>query len=140
MDRSMKDLGFPRPRLGVPGLNPHCGEGGLFGREEIEAIIPAVQEARQQGLDVEGPIGADSIYHLGLKGRFDAILSLYHDQGHIALKTYSFHQTVTLSLGLPFLRTSVDHGTGFDIAWKGLANPESLVRAVRLALEVLQER
>ena len=138
MDRSMKGLGFRRPRLGVPGLNPHCGEGGLFGREEIEAILPAVEEARRQGLQVEGPIGADSIYHLGLKGRFDAILSLYHDQGHIASKTYSFHQTVTLSLGLPFVRTSVDHGTGFDIAWKGLANPESLVRAIRLSVEVIR--
>ena len=121
MDRSMKDLGTPEPRLGVPGLNPHCGEGGLFGREEIEALIPAVEEARRLGLRVEGPIGADSIYHLGLEGRFDAILSLYHDQGHIASKTYGFHRTVTLSVGLPFVRTSVDHGTGFDIAWKGLA-------------------
>jgi 4-hydroxythreonine-4-phosphate dehydrogenase len=140
MDRAMKDLGTAKPRLGVPGLNPHCGEGGLFGREEIEAIVPAVEEARRQGLHVEGPIGADSVYHQGLEGRFDAILSLYHDQGHIASKTYAFHETVTLSLGLPFLRTSVDHGTGFDIAWKGLANPRSLVRAIRLALEVAQRK
>jgi 4-hydroxythreonine-4-phosphate dehydrogenase len=138
MNLSMRSLGNPRPRLGVPGLNPHCGEGGLFGREEIEAILPAVEEARRQGLDVEGPIGADSIYHLGLEGRFDAILSLYHDQGHIASKTRAFYETVTLSLGLPFVRTSVDHGTGFDIAWKGQANPESLVRAVELAIEVIQ--
>ena len=138
MDRSMKSLGNPRPRLGVPGLNPHCGEGGMFGKEEIEAILPAVEEARRQGLDVKGPIGADSIYHLGLEGRFDAILSLYHDQGHIASKTRDFYRTVTLSLGLPFVRTSVDHGTGFDIAWKGQANPESLVRAVGLAVEVIQ--
>jgi len=137
IDRSMKGLGYPRPRVGVPGLNPHSGEGGLFGREEISAILPAVEEAKRRGIDAEGPIGADSIYHLGLEGRFDAILSLYHDQGHIASKTYDFHGTVTLSLGLPFVRTSVDHGTGFDIAWKGLGNPESLVRAVRLAMEVI---
>lgn len=140
MDRLMKSLGTGRPRLAVPGLNPHCGEGGLFGREEIDAILPAVEEARRQGLQVEGPIGADSVFHLGLQGRFDAILSLYHDQGHIASKTYGFHKTVTLSLGLPFVRTSVDHGTGFDIAWKGLGNPESLVRAVRLAFDVLRSR
>jgi 4-hydroxythreonine-4-phosphate dehydrogenase len=137
MDRSMKSLGIPAPRLGVPGLNPHCGEGGLFGREEIEEILPAIEEARRQGLDVEGPIGADSVYHLGLQGRFDAILSLYHDQGHIASKTRDFYQTVTLSLGLPFVRTSVDHGTGFDIAWRGRANPKSLVQAVELALAII---
>ncbi len=140
MNDSMKSLGTAYPRLGVPGLNPHCGDEGLFGNEEIEAIIPAVQEARRQGIDVEGPIGADSIYHLGLKGRFDAILSLYHDQGHIASKTYDFYRTVTLSLGLPFVRTSVDHGTAFDMAWKGMGNPESLVRAVRLAMELLQKK
>jgi 4-phospho-D-threonate 3-dehydrogenase / 4-phospho-D-erythronate 3-dehydrogenase len=137
IDRWMKGMGYPEPRLGVPGLNPHGGEGGIFGREEIDAILPAVEEAKGRGIHAEGPIGADSIYHLGLEGRFDAILSLYHDQGHIASKTYDFYGTVTLSLGLPFVRTSVDHGTGFDIAWKGLGNPESLVRAVYLAMEVI---
>lgn len=140
MDRSMRELGVERPRLAVAGLNPHSGDGGLFGREEIEEILPAVSEARELGMDVQGPIGADAVFHLGLQGRFDAILALYHDQGHIAAKTHDFFQTVTLSLGLPFLRTSVDHGTGFDIAWKGIANPESLIRAVELAVELMRKR
>jgi len=138
MDRVLRDLGGGRPRLGVPGLNPHCGEGGLFGREEIEEIAPAVADARAMGLAAQGPIGADSIFHLGLAGALDAILSLYHDQGHIAAKTRDFHGTITLTLGLPYLRTSVDHGTGFDIAWQGIANPESMVRAVRLAVDRLR--
>jgi len=135
MDGAMKSLGVERPRLGVPGLNPHCGDGGLFGTEEVEEILPAVNAARERGLDVAGPVGADSIFHLGLEGDFDAILSLYHDQGHIASKTRDFHGTVTLTLGLPYLRTSVDHGTGFDIAWQGAANPASMIRAVELAVE-----
>jgi 4-hydroxythreonine-4-phosphate dehydrogenase len=135
MDGAMKSLGVESPRLGVPGLNPHCGDGGLFGREEIEEIVPAVTTAGERGLDVRGPIGADSIFHLGLEGNFDAILSLYHDQGHIASKTRDFHGTVTLTLGLPYLRASVDHGTGLDIAWQGDAKPESMIRAVGLAVE-----
>jgi len=137
MNRVLPSLGVEDPRLGVAGLNPHCGDGGLFGREEIEEIAPAVAEARARGIQAVGPIGADSVFHLGLEGRFDAVLSLYHDQGHIAAKTHDFFGTVTLSLGLPYLRTSVDHGTGFDIAWIGKANPESLVRAVGLAAQIL---
>ncbi len=140
MERSMKELGCDRPRLAVAGLNPHCGEGGLFGREEIDEILPAVAEARKLGIDVEGPLGADSVFHLGLEGRFDAVLSLYHDQGHIAAKTRAFFQAVTLSLGLPFIRTSVDHGTGFDISWKGLAKAESLVRAIELAANLAKNK
>jgi len=140
IDRVMKDLGYSSPRLGVPGLNPHCGDGGLFGREEIDEIEPAIRKAKSRGIKVEGPVGADSIYHLGIFGHFDAILSLYHDQGHIASKTYNFYKTVTLTAGLPFLRTSVDHGTAFDIAWKGVANPESLIRAIELALKLLRKK
>jgi 4-hydroxythreonine-4-phosphate dehydrogenase len=140
MERSMKDLGYERPRLAVAGLNPHGGEGGLFGREEIDEILPAVAEARKLGVNVEGPFPADSVFHLGLEGRFDAVLSLFHDQGHIAAKTRAFFQTVTISLGLPFVRTSVDHGTGMDIAWKGLANPESLVRAIELAANLARKK
>lgn len=139
MDQAMKMLGVARPRLGVPGLNPHCGDGGLFGQEEIKEIVPAVEAARKKGIHVSGPIGADSIFHMGLEGEFHAILSLYHDQGHIAAKTRDFHQAVTLSLGLPYLRTSVDHGTGFDIAWKGKGNPVSLIRAVELAVELIKK-
>ena len=137
MDRAMKSLGLQTPRLGVAGLNPHCGDGGLFGTEDVEEVVPAVAAARQQGVDVQGPIGADSIFHMGLEGAFDAVLSLYHDQGHIAAKTRDFHGTVTLTLGLPYLRTSVDHGTALDIAWQGTANPKSMIRAIELAVEQL---
>jgi len=140
MDRVMKELGYSSPRLGVPGLNPHCGDGGLFGREEIEEIEPAIRKAKAMGLRVEGPSGADSIYHLGISGHFDAILSLYHDQGHIASKTYDFYKTVTMTAGLPYIRTSVDHGTGFDIAWKGKANQESLIKALELAVELVRKK
>ena len=138
MHRILQSAGVERPRLGVPGLNPHCGDGGAFGREEIEEIEPAVRAAQEQGLRVEGPIGADSIYHLGLQGRFDGVLSLYHDQGHIAAKTRDFYGTVTQTFGLPYLRTSVDHGTGFDIAWTGKANAESMIRAVDLAVNLVR--
>jgi len=132
--RNMLQLGVEAPRIAIPGLNPHSGEGGLFGHEEESELRPAIQAARSTGIYVEGPIGADSVYHLGLEGQFDAILSLYHDQGHIALKTRDFFGTVTMTLGLPFLRTSVDHGTGLDRAWKGTASEKSLVRAMELAL------
>jgi 4-phospho-D-threonate 3-dehydrogenase / 4-phospho-D-erythronate 3-dehydrogenase len=132
MDGHLKSLGIGAPRIAIPGLNPHSGEEGLFGSEEERELKPAIFEAREKGIDVKGPIGADSIFHLGLQGHFDAILSLYHDQGHIALKTRDFFGTVTMTLGLPFLRTSVDHGTGLDIAWKGIASEESLVSAVKL--------
>ncbi len=124
------------PRLGlrgpiaVAGLNPHCGEHGLFGEEEVREIEPAVAEARARGLEVVGPIGADSVFHLAHAGRYAAVLSLYHDQGHIACKTLDFERTVSLTLGLPFLRTSVDHGTAFDIAWTGKASPVSLREAI----------
>ena len=140
IDNQMKNLGYKKPVIGLPGLNPHSSDGGLFGREEIEEMIPAVQEARQKGINVEGPVGADSIYHLGIKGKFDAILSLYHDQGHIASKTYDFYKTVTMTAGLPYIRTSVDHGTGFDIAWKGKANQESLIKAVELAVDLVRKK
>jgi 4-hydroxythreonine-4-phosphate dehydrogenase len=138
MDKIMKSLGYETPVLGLPGLNPHCSDGGLFGKEETDVMIPAVNEAREKGINVKGPIGADSIYHLGIKGEFDAILSLYHDQGHIASKTYDFYKTITMSVGLPYLRTSVDHGTGFDIAWKNMANPVSLIKAIELAVELMK--
>jgi 4-phospho-D-threonate 3-dehydrogenase / 4-phospho-D-erythronate 3-dehydrogenase len=121
-------------RLAVAGLNPHCGEHGLFGDEEVQIITPAVEAARKEGLPVTGPIGADSVFHLARIGKYAAVLSLYHDQGHIAAKTYNFHRTISLTLGLPFLRTSVDHGTAFDIAGKGEVNHESMLEAVRLAV------
>ena len=116
--------------IAVAGLNPHCGEGGLFGDEEMKEIVPAVQEARRRGCPVEGPVSADSVFHLALEGKFSAVISLYHDQGHIATKTYDFERTISITLGLPFLRTSVDHGTAFDIAGSGVASETSMVEAV----------
>jgi 4-hydroxythreonine-4-phosphate dehydrogenase len=119
--------------IAVAGLNPHCGDGGLLGREELDVVEPAVAEARRRGFDVEGPVAADSVFHQAAQGRYAAVLSLYHDQGHIAAKTMDFERTVSITHGLPFLRTSVDHGTAFDIAGKGLASPVSMLEAVLVA-------
>ncbi len=119
--------------IAVAGLNPHSGEHGLFGDEDNVEIVPAVAEMKELGYDVIGPIPADSVFAKGLDGRYGAILSLYHDQGHIATKTYDFHRTISLTNGMPFLRTSVDHGTAFDIAGKNIANPISMIEAIKVA-------
>ncbi len=132
---ALSSLGFGEPHIAVAGLNPHNGEHGLFGREEMDEISPAVEAAKEKGVKVTGPIPADSVFHMALNGRFDAVLSLYHDQGHIASKTLDFERTISLTLGMPFLRTSVDHGTAFDIAGKGIASPVSMIEAIRLAAE-----
>jgi 4-phospho-D-threonate 3-dehydrogenase / 4-phospho-D-erythronate 3-dehydrogenase len=124
--------------LAVAGLNPHSGEHGLFGREEVEAVTPAVQRARRAGYNAVGPIGADSVFHQAKTGRCSAVLSLYHDQGHIAAKTLDFERTVSVTLGLPFLRTSVDHGTAFDIAGTGRASEVSMLEAVKVASAYIQ--
>jgi len=138
MAKAMKTtLGMADPRIAVAALNPHCGEHGLFGTED-GCIAPAVERAVREGINATGPIGADSVFHLAKTGRFDAVLSLYHDQGHIACKTLDFERTVSLTLGLPFLRTSVDHGTAFDIAGKGIASPVSMVEAVKVAARYLK--
>ena len=126
-------LGLEKPRMVVAGLNPHCGEHGLFGNEEDSEIVPAINEARAQGLDVSGPNPADSVFYFAMQGRWDAVLSLYHDQGHIATKMVDFHRTISLTLGMPILRTSVDHGTAFDIAGQGKVSAVSMVEAIRLA-------
>ncbi len=126
-------LGIDKPKIAVAGLNPHSGEHGLFGNEEDAEIMPAIEAARKEGFDVDGPKPADSVFYFALKGAWDAVLSLYHDQGHIATKMVDFDRTISLTLGLPFLRTSVDHGTAFDIAGKGIASPVSMVEAIRLA-------
>ncbi|MDT8336219.1 MAG: 4-hydroxythreonine-4-phosphate dehydrogenase PdxA [Candidatus Izemoplasmatales bacterium] len=120
-------------RIAVAGLNPHSGEHGLFGWEEVEEIVPAIEEMQKQGYDVIGPVPADSIFAIGLSGKWAAILSLYHDQGHIATKTYDFHRTISITNGMPFLRTSVDHGTAMDIAGKNIANKISMSEAIILA-------
>jgi len=132
---ALKTLGVKNPRIAVAGLNPHSGEHGLFGWEEVEGVMPAVVEARNRGINVDGPIGADSVFYLALSGKYDAVLSLYHDQGHIATKMVDFEKTISITLGMPFLRTSVEHGTALDIAGKGIASPVSLIEAIRLGVE-----
>ncbi len=126
-------LGLDAPRVAVAGLNPHAGEGGLFGDEEARAIRPAVEDARGRGWRVEGPIPGDTVFYRALRGEFDAVVAMYHDQGHIPVKLLGFEEGVNVTLGLPIVRTSVDHGTAFDIAWQGRANPRSMIAAIRLA-------
>ncbi|MDZ5034456.1 4-hydroxythreonine-4-phosphate dehydrogenase PdxA, partial [Clostridium perfringens] len=123
-------IGIENPKIAVAALNPHGSDNGLFGNEEKEALIPAILEAKELGINAIGPVPADSIFHLGKSGIYDDILSLYHDQVHIACKTFDFDKTISLTLGLPFLRASVDHGTAFDIAGKNLAQAISMVESV----------
>jgi 4-hydroxythreonine-4-phosphate dehydrogenase len=125
-------LGTGEPLIAVAALNPHGGEHGMFGDEE-DCIPPAIERAKRDGVRAVGPVSADSVFHLAKIGKFDAVLSLYHDQGHIACKTLDFARTISLTLQLPFLRTSVDHGTAFDIAGTGTANPLSMIEAIRVA-------
>ena len=131
---ALKGIHVLEGKMAVAGLNPHSGEHGLFGHEE-DAIYEAVAEAQKQGYDVEGPVSADSVFHLAKIGRYNSVLSLYHDQGHIATKTLDFERTIAITHGLPFLRTSVDHGTAFDIAGKGIASAVSMKEAIRLAVK-----
>lgn len=128
--------GFASPRIAAAALNPHAGEHGLIGEEEMNAILPAVEEARELGIDVSGPIPADSVFNQAIAGRFDAVLAMYHDQGHIAVKVQGWEASTTMNLGLPFLRTSVDHGTAFDIAGKGVADATGMAEAIALAAHV----
>ncbi|MFV0242280.1 MAG: 4-hydroxythreonine-4-phosphate dehydrogenase PdxA [Lacrimispora sphenoides] len=130
---ALKRLGVEEGTMAVAGLNPHCGEHGLFGDEEVKEIIPAVLELQEEGYPVAGPIGADSVFHQAAQGRFNSVLSLYHDQGHIATKTLDFDRTIAITNGMPILRTSVDHGTAFDIAGTGKAGAVSMVEAILLA-------
>lgn len=125
-------LGVAEGTMAVAGLNPHSGEHGLFGEEEVKHVAPAVEELREEGYDVAGPIGADSVFHLALQGCFNSVLSLYHDQGHIATKTLDFERTIAITGGMPILRTSVDHGTAMDIAGKGIASEISMTEAILL--------
>ena len=130
---ALKRLGVTEGTMAIAGLNPHCGEHGLFGWEEVNEILPAVQALQEMGYDAAGPIGADSVFHQAASGKYASVLSLYHDQGHIAAKTLNFDKTVSITNGLPILRTSVDHGTAFDIAGKGMASEVSMVEAILLA-------
>ncbi len=134
VDRDLRArFGLKRPRLAVAGLNPHAGEGGTMGREEIAIIIPAIEALRAEGVDAFGPLPADTMFHPKARARYDVALTMYHDQGLIPAKTLAFDDGVNVTLGLPFVRTSPDHGTAFDIAGKGVANPASLIAALKLA-------
>jgi 4-hydroxythreonine-4-phosphate dehydrogenase len=135
---SFVTYGFKIPRIGVAALNPHGSDGGLMGDEEASEIAPAVKAARSEGIEAIGPIPADVIFHQAIQGQYDAVLCMYHDQGHIPVKVYGFEESITANLGLPFVRTSVDHGTAFDIAGKGVASHESMLESIRLAVALAQ--
>lgn len=130
---ALERLGVKEGTMAVAGLNPHSGEHGLFGWEEVNEITPAVEELQAEGYPVAGPIGADSVFHQAALGRYTSVLSLYHDQGHIATKTLDFEKTIAITNGMPILRTSVDHGTAFDIAGKGIVSAVSMIEAILLA-------
>lgn len=126
-------FGIPAPRLAISGLNPHAGEGGAMGREELDWIAPLLDTMRQEGFELAGPLPADTMFHAAARATYDAAIAMYHDQALIPIKTLDFDKGVNVTLGLPFIRTSPDHGTAFDIAGKGLANPSSMIEAIRLA-------
>jgi 4-hydroxythreonine-4-phosphate dehydrogenase len=136
----VRDFGLAAPRIAVAGLNPHAGEGGVMGREEIEVIIPVLEALRSEGLAVSGPHSADTLFHEAARARYDAAVAMYHDQALIPIKTLDFAGAVNVTLGLPFVRTSPDHGTAFDIAGQGKADPTSLIAALRLARDMAQAR
>jgi 4-hydroxythreonine-4-phosphate dehydrogenase len=138
--QACRDLGLRRAKIAVAGLNPHAGEGGEFGDEEIKTITPAVSALKKRGFDVTGPLSGDTVFYYALRGDFDAVVAMYHDQGLAPLKAVAFDTGVNWTLGLPFIRTSPDHGTAYDIAGKGIANPSSMIAAIRLAKQLAKKR
>jgi 4-hydroxythreonine-4-phosphate dehydrogenase len=134
--RACDMLNIRSPKIGVAGLNPHAGEAGIFGEEEITQIAPAVRKANREGIPVSGPHPPDTIFHKAYQGEFDIVVCMYHDQGLIPLKMIAFDKGVNVTVGLPFVRTSPDHGTAYDIAWKGMANPSSMIEAIKLAAKL----
>lgn len=132
-EETLKKIGINNPKIAVAGLNPHSGEGGIFGREEIEEITPAIEMARANGVNVKGPIAPDTVFIKGFKGLYDVVVAMYHDQGHIPMKLLAFDTGVNMTVGLPIIRTSVDHGTAFDIAGKNKASEKSLIEAIKVA-------
>ena len=138
--QACRDLGLPRARVAVCGLNPHAGEGGEFGDEEIKTIAPTVLAAQKNGLDVVGPLSGDTVFYYALLGDFDAVVAMYHDQGLAPLKAVAFDTGINWTLGLPFIRTSPDHGTAYDIAGKSIANPSSMIAAIRLAKQLAKNK
>jgi 4-hydroxythreonine-4-phosphate dehydrogenase len=136
----MQRLGIAKPRIAVAGLNPHSGENGLFGTDEPERIIPAIEAARRGGIDVRGPVPGDTVFLRAVQGEFDLVVAQYHDQGHIPTKLIAFDTTINVSLGLPILRVSVDHGTAFDIAWKGVARHANMSATIAYARRIAAHR
>jgi 4-hydroxythreonine-4-phosphate dehydrogenase len=139
-DRALRDMGIEAPSVGVAGLNPHAGEGGLFGDEEGRVIVPAIEQARSEGIDATGPWPADTLFGRAVAGDFDVAVAMYHDQGHIAVKVLGFETGVNATIGLPIVRTSVDHGTAFDIAGTGRASADSLVEAIAVGAAMASAR
>ncbi|AZU03363.1 4-hydroxythreonine-4-phosphate dehydrogenase [Glycocaulis alkaliphilus] len=135
-----QDFNIASPRLALAGLNPHAGEGGSMGREEIDILAPALEQLRSEGMDISGPLPPDTMFHAEARERYDAAVCLYHDQGLIPVKTLDFHGGVNVTLGLPIVRTSPDHGTAKDIAGKGIARADSLIAAIQLARQIAQNR
>lgn len=132
-DNFLKKIGIKHPRIAVAGVNPHAGEHGLFGDEEIKIVTPAIEKMRQYGIDAIGPCAPDTVFLQAHQGKFDIVVAMYHDQGHIPLKLLGFYDGVNIAAGLPFIRTSADHGTAYDIAWQGVAKPDSMIESIRLA-------
>ena len=138
-DRFLRRVGYPRPRIAVAGVNPHAGENGLFGDEEIRIVALAVAAMRAKGVEVTGPCPPDTVFMQCHEGMYDMVVAMYHDQGHIPLKLLGFYDGVNITAGLPFIRTSADHGTAFDIAWTGKAKSESMATSIELAMHIAQE-
>jgi 4-hydroxythreonine-4-phosphate dehydrogenase len=135
-DTFLKRVGFKQPRIAVAGVNPHAGENGLFGDEEINIVSPAIAAAKERGIDVSGPCPPDTVFLQAYEGQYDMVVAMYHDQGHIPLKLLGFYDGVNITAGLPFIRTSADHGTAFDIAWTGKAKSESMAISIKLATQL----
>ncbi len=139
-DVHFKRWGWGKPRIGVSSLNPHASDGGLLGDEEAKQIAPAVAEAKSMGIDATGPVPADTVFNQNIDGKFDVCLAMYHDQGHIPIKVHDWQRSVSVNLGLPFVRTSVDHGTAFDIAGKGVADHISMMESIKVAVSVASKK
>lgn len=137
---NFQEWGFTSPRIGIAALNPHASDGGLLGNEEKTQIEPAVEKAQRLGIDANGPVPPDTIFTQALNGKYDVILAMYHDQGHIAIKVHDWKRSISVNLGLPFIRTSVDHGTAFDIAGKGIAHHESMLESIRVAVSLAKNK
>ena len=138
-DTFLKRVGYDNPRIAVAGVNPHAGENGLFGDEEITIVGPAVQAMKSEGVNVTGPCPPDTVFMQCHEGMYDMVVAMYHDQGHIPLKLLGFYDGVNITAGLPFIRTSADHGTAFDIAWRGVAKAESMAVSIQLAMQITRE-